>query len=73
MNEKGDVKGFLRVAVQAVLGGEEDTVDYPMGVRQSARILFPDSCSARYMLYRETECKSELCFFIRCSGHDDAF
>ncbi|XP_023321625.1 kinesin-like protein unc-104 isoform X3 [Eurytemora carolleeae] len=47
VNEKGDVKGFLRVAVQAVLGGEEDTVDYPMGVRQSARILFPDSCSAR--------------------------
>merc|ERR1740128_677307 len=47
VNEKGDVKGYLRVAVQAVLGGEEDTVDYPMGVRQSARILFPDSCSAR--------------------------
>ena len=47
VNEKGDVKGFLRVAVQAVLGGEEDTVDYPMGVRQSARIVFPDSCSAR--------------------------
>ena len=47
VNEKGDVKGFLRVAVQAVQGGEEDTVDYPMGVRQSARILFPDSCSSR--------------------------
>ena len=47
VNEKGDVKGFLRVAVQAVVGGEEETVDYPMGVRQSARILFPDSCSSR--------------------------
>ena len=24
VNEKGDVKGYLRVAVQAVLGGEEE-------------------------------------------------
>ena len=48
VNEKGDVKGYLRVAVQALVGGEEDTVDYPMGVRQSARILFPDTCSSRY-------------------------
>ena len=47
VNEKGDVKGYLRVAVQALVGGEEDTVDYPMGVRQSARILFPDTCSSR--------------------------
>ena len=69
MNEKGDVKGFLRVAVQAVLGGEEDTVDYPMGVRQSARILFPDSCSARYMLKRETGCKSKICFFCYVLAH----
>jgi hypothetical protein len=47
VNEKGDVKGYLRVAVQALVGGEEDTVDYPMGVRQSAKILFPDTCSSR--------------------------
>ena len=48
MNEKGDVVGFLRVAVQAVLGREDETVDYPMGVRQSARITFPDGCTARF-------------------------
>ena len=48
VNEKGDVKGYLRVAVQAVLGRDEETVDYPMGVRQSARIAFPDGCTARY-------------------------
>ena len=47
VNEKGDVKGFLRVAVQAVLGRDDETVDYPMGVRQSARIAFPDGCTAR--------------------------
>ena len=62
MNERGDVKGYLRVAVQAVLGKEEETVnfwrcpklsllsvkvDYPLGVRQSARIAFPDSCVGR--------------------------
>ena len=47
VNEKGDVKGFLRVAVQAVLPGDEEGVEYPMGVRQSARMLFPDSCTSR--------------------------
>lgn len=47
VNERGDVKGYLRVAVQAVLGREEETVDYPLGVRQSARIAFPDSCVGR--------------------------
>ena len=26
MNERGDVRGYLRVAVQAVLGREEETV-----------------------------------------------
>merc|ERR1719282_1354024 len=47
VNEKGEVKGYLRVAVQAVLGLDDETVDYPMGVRQSARIAFPDGCTAR--------------------------
>ena len=47
VNERGDVKGYLRVAVQAVLGRDDETVDYPMGVRQSARIAFPDGCTAR--------------------------
>ena len=30
MNERGDVKGYLRVAVQAVLGREEETVNLPL-------------------------------------------
>ncbi|XP_011049900.1 PREDICTED: kinesin-like protein unc-104 isoform X10 [Acromyrmex echinatior] len=40
VNEKGDVKGYLRVAVQAVV--EEENSEYSSGVRQSARISFED-------------------------------
>ncbi|XP_076167992.1 kinesin family member unc-104 isoform X14 [Ptiloglossa arizonensis] len=40
VNEKGDVKGYLRVAVQIVV--EEDNSEYSSGVRQSARISFDD-------------------------------
>ncbi|XP_033229959.1 kinesin-like protein unc-104 isoform X4 [Belonocnema kinseyi] len=40
VNEKGDVKGYLRVAVQAVV--EEENSEYSCGVRQSARISFED-------------------------------
>ncbi|XP_074107656.1 kinesin family member unc-104 isoform X8 [Cotesia typhae] len=40
VNEKGDVKGYLRVAVQAVI--EEENSEYSSGVRQSARISFKD-------------------------------
>ncbi|KAK9306157.1 hypothetical protein QLX08_003054 [Tetragonisca angustula] len=39
VNEKGDVKGYLRVAVQAVV---EENSEYSSGVRQSARISFED-------------------------------
>ncbi|CAL7940669.1 unnamed protein product [Xylocopa violacea] len=39
VNEKGDVKGYLRVAVQAVI---EENSEYSSGVRQSARISFED-------------------------------
>uniref|UniRef100_T1IJB9 OTU domain-containing protein 3 n=1 Tax=Strigamia maritima TaxID=126957 RepID=T1IJB9_STRMM len=42
VNEKGDVKGYLRVAVQAILEDEEST-DVSNGVRQSARISFADN------------------------------
>lgn len=41
VNEKGDVKGYIRVAVQAVVD-EEETSEYSTGVRQSARISFGD-------------------------------
>lgn len=40
VNEKGDVKGFLRVAVQAVI--DEESSEHASGVRQSARINFDD-------------------------------
>ncbi|GFT28388.1 kinesin-like protein unc-104, partial [Nephila pilipes] len=42
VNEKGDVKGYLRVAVQAVLDEEETSEVSQRGVRQSARISFSD-------------------------------
>lgn len=42
VNEKGDVKGHLRIAVQPVLGDEDEVLDYSSGVRQSARISFGD-------------------------------
>ncbi|XP_006875264.1 PREDICTED: kinesin-like protein KIF1A isoform X2 [Chrysochloris asiatica] len=43
VNEKGDVKGFLRVAVQAI-SADEEAPDYGSGVRQSgtAKISFDD-------------------------------
>lgn len=43
VNEKGDVKGYLRIAVQHVLPDDE-TPDYGSGVRQSgmAKIQFND-------------------------------
>ncbi|KAK3867494.1 hypothetical protein Pcinc_027049 [Petrolisthes cinctipes] len=45
VNERGDVKGYLKVAVQAVVAAEEDAVEttQPAGVRQSARISFNES------------------------------
>ncbi|KAK7066390.1 hypothetical protein SK128_027888, partial [Halocaridina rubra] len=49
VNERGDVKGYLKVAVQAVVASEEDTVEtsQPVGVRQSARISFNDGTFKR--------------------------
>ena len=41
VNEKGDVRGYLRVAVQAVI--DDENGDYSSGVKQSARISFADS------------------------------
>ncbi|XP_022180266.1 kinesin-like protein unc-104 isoform X6 [Myzus persicae] len=40
VNEKGDVKGYLRVAIQAV--SEDETSDNSCGVRQFAKISFND-------------------------------
>ena len=41
VNEKGDVRGYLRVAVQAVL--DDENGDYSSGVKQSARISFAEN------------------------------
>ncbi|XP_065560293.1 kinesin-like protein unc-104 isoform X2 [Artemia franciscana] len=40
VNDKGDVKGYLRVAVQAVL--DEESGEFATGVKQSARLCFDD-------------------------------
>lgn len=49
VNERGDIKGYLKVAVQAVIANEEETseVSQPGGVRQSARISFNDGTFKR--------------------------
>ncbi|XP_024082078.1 kinesin-like protein unc-104 isoform X12 [Cimex lectularius] len=41
VNEKGDVKGYLRIAVQAIM--EDENTENGSGVRQSARIVFNDT------------------------------
>ncbi|KAK8750322.1 hypothetical protein OTU49_014780 [Cherax quadricarinatus] len=48
VSERGDVKGYLKVAVQAVVA-EEDAVEstQPAGVRQSARISFNEGTFKR--------------------------
>lgn len=41
VNERGDVRGYLRVAVQPVM--DEESIDFNNGVKQSAKILFDDN------------------------------
>lgn len=41
VNERGDVRGYLRVAVQPVIDFEE-SIDFNNGVKQSAKIIFDD-------------------------------
>lgn len=40
VNERGDVRGYLRVAVQPVM--DEESIDFNNGVKQSARIVFDE-------------------------------
>ncbi|KAM3965832.1 kinesin-like protein unc-104 [Aphomia sociella] len=42
VNEKGDVKGYLRVAVQAVIDAEKNNAEFAAGVKQSAKISFDE-------------------------------
>ncbi|XP_013140751.1 PREDICTED: kinesin-like protein unc-104 [Papilio polytes] len=45
VNEKGDVKGYLRVAVQAVIDTEKNNAELAAGVKQSAKISFEDEAA----------------------------
>ncbi|XP_062531094.1 kinesin-like protein unc-104 isoform X3 [Bombyx mori] len=47
VNEKGDVKGYLRVAVQAVIDAEKNNAEFAAGVKQSAKICFDDDVVPR--------------------------
>ncbi|XP_051561927.1 kinesin-like protein KIF1A isoform X3 [Myxocyprinus asiaticus] len=65
VNEKGEVKGFLRVAVQAISGSlvfppaDEEAPDYGSGVRQSgtAKISFEDQ---QFEKFQSESCHSGL-------------
>ncbi|XP_073844331.1 kinesin family member unc-104 isoform X13 [Musca autumnalis] len=47
VNERGDVRGYLRIAVQPVL--DEESLDFNNGVKQSARLVFnEDDAKPRY-------------------------
>lgn len=45
VNEKGDVRGYLRVAVQVVV--EEENADFVNGVKQSAKIAFEEEAPTK--------------------------
>lgn len=59
VNERGDVKGYIRVAVQPVM--DEENADFNNGVKQSARILFNEEHGFKYrsMLSEKDEKFSE--------------
>lgn len=48
VNERGDVRGYLRVAVQLVT--DEENIKFNNGVKQSAKILFEDDKTQNYRL-----------------------
>lgn len=52
VNEKGDVRGYLKVAVQAVM--DEDNADQ-VGVRQSARIAFESTPKSKFMNIKSSQ------------------
>ncbi|XP_055077150.1 kinesin-like protein KIF1A [Periophthalmus magnuspinnatus] len=58
VNERGEVKGFLRVAVQAI-SADEEAPDYGSGVRQSgtAKISFEDQ---QYEKFQSESCSAGL-------------
>ncbi|XP_058457907.1 kinesin-like protein unc-104 isoform X3 [Malaya genurostris] len=48
VNERGDVRGYLRVAVQPVM--DEENADFSNGVKQSARILFDEEQNGQHKI-----------------------
>ncbi|XP_055627411.1 kinesin-like protein unc-104 isoform X3 [Toxorhynchites rutilus septentrionalis] len=48
VNERGDVRGYLRVAVQPVM--DEENADFNNGVKQSARILFDEEQNGQHKI-----------------------
>ncbi|XP_017483992.1 PREDICTED: kinesin-like protein unc-104 isoform X11 [Rhagoletis zephyria] len=54
VNERGDVRGYLRVAVQPVL--DEESIDFNNGVKQSARLIFnEDDAKPKYRALNEKD------------------
>lgn len=55
VNERGDVRGYLRIAVQPVL--DEESLDLNNGVKQSARLVFneDDGKSSKYRALTEKD------------------
>ncbi|XP_054741233.1 kinesin-like protein unc-104 isoform X3 [Anastrepha obliqua] len=54
VNERGDVRGYLRVAVQPVL--DEESIDFNNGVKQSARLIFnKDDAKPKYRALNEKD------------------
>ncbi|XP_054088957.1 kinesin-like protein unc-104 isoform X1 [Zeugodacus cucurbitae] len=54
VNERGDVRGYLRVAVQPVL--DEESIDFNNGVKQSARLVFnEDDAKPKYRALNEKD------------------
>ncbi|XP_043347573.1 kinesin-like protein KIF1A isoform X25 [Dermochelys coriacea] len=62
VSEKGEVKGFLRVAVQAI-SADEEAPDYGSGVRQSgtAKISFDDQHFEKVQYGSQPQFQSEAC------------
>ncbi|XP_055850310.1 kinesin-like protein unc-104 isoform X3 [Episyrphus balteatus] len=53
VNERGDVRGYLRIAVQPVL--DEESIDFNNGVKQSARLLFEENAKPKYRSMTEKD------------------
>lgn len=53
VNERGDVRGYLRVAVQPVL--DEESLENNNGVKQSARIVFEEETKPKYRVISDKE------------------